>query len=142
MASTTVVNKTFPHWYVSIACGSNHSIALSDMGEIAAWGDNRQHQCTVPIVGLPALMIGSGNNHSIALLEDKSVIAWGANEHSQCDVPGDLGDVHQVFAGANWSLAVCSNGEIRLWGDIGTKAKSKTFTIDTHRSPGFRSESR
>ena len=129
-------------FYVAVACGAMHSVAITDTGDIVAWGDNRQHQCDVPVFGAPALQICCGNAHTLAVLQDQTIVAWGANDNGQCDVPADLGDVQHLYAGAQWSMAVNAAGEVRVWGEIPAQTLTAQTRIDTHRSPGYRSESR
>jgi alpha-tubulin suppressor-like RCC1 family protein len=129
-------------YYVAVACGTMHSVAITDTGDIVAWGDNRQHQCEVPVFGAPALQICCGNAHTLAVLQDRTIVAWGANDHGQCDVPADFGEVQHLYAGAQWSMAVSAIGEVRVWGEIPAQTLPAQTRIDTHRSPGYRSESR
>lgn len=64
-----------------IACGSRHSMALTEWGQVLSWGDNEcgqlGHATDQEIVQLPKIVrylvsktvvqIACGNNHSLAL---------------------------------------------------------------------------
>ena len=82
-------------YYVQIAAGKSHMIALTDEGEVYTWGNNRQHQLGNETSGLttqnPALVdFGSGvtikqiaslDYGGAALATDGHVYVWGyANE--------------------------------------------------------------
>lgn len=79
---------------IQIACGSRHSMALSEWGQVLSWGDNdcgQLGQATdQEIVQLPKIVrqlvsktvvqIACGNNHSLALTSCKcspSTPRWG-----------------------------------------------------------------
>jgi len=70
---------------IQICCGSRHSLALSDWGQVLSWGDNDcgqlGHATDKEIVQLPKVVrqlvtktvvqIACGNNHSLALTSCK-----------------------------------------------------------------------
>ncbi|KAL0832902.1 hypothetical protein ABMA28_001047 [Loxostege sticticalis] len=82
---------------VQIACGSYHSIALTNNGDLFAWGANTYGQCglgtmsskeTVPqpitsLLGVPIALIACGSNHTFALSKSGAVFGWGKNTHGQ-----------------------------------------------------------
>jgi RCC1 and BTB domain-containing protein len=85
---------------IDIKCGSNHSLALSNNGEVYAWGDNTygqignkcdySHQLK-PIKldgfdGEKVVAISCGSRHSMALTEEGHIYSWGCNEFGQLGI--------------------------------------------------------
>ncbi|CAH0763694.1 unnamed protein product [Diatraea saccharalis] len=82
---------------VQIACGSYHSVALTNSGDLYAWGANSYGQCglgtmsskeIVPqqitsLLGVPIALIACGSNHTFALSKSGAVFGWGKNTHGQ-----------------------------------------------------------
>ena len=82
-----------------IACGSWHSLALSEYGDVYSWGWNEDGQLghslgsRQPVVALPTLIdgeedesyscIGAGSRHSAALLVGGRLRVWGWNKYGQ-----------------------------------------------------------
>ena len=82
-----------------IACGSWHSLALSEYGDVYSWGWNEAGQLghslgdRQPVVALPTLVdgdeeesyccIGAGSRHSAALLVGGRLRVWGWNRYGQ-----------------------------------------------------------
>jgi alpha-tubulin suppressor-like RCC1 family protein len=66
---------------IKVAAGSLHALAINNLGQIAAWGNNGWGQITIPSIVQTNFVkdIGAGHGHSIALLNDNRVIAWGLN---------------------------------------------------------------
>ena len=78
----------------AIAAGKTHSLALTESGEVYAWGDNdggqlglgdREERLTpMKVEGLPKVKaIAAVGGHSLALTESGEVYAWGNNEFGQ-----------------------------------------------------------
>lgn len=83
----------------SVAVGSNHSIALSSDGKVAAWGYNGFGQLgigtttdsLVPVSttstgvlsGKTVIAIAAGQFHNLALCTDGTLVAWGYNFYGQ-----------------------------------------------------------
>lgn len=126
--------KTLKRKHVKqMACGSFHTMVLTETGDLYTWGigergqlghgDLENRKTPTPILGLQGKEIGciaAGEAHSIAALKDKSsVFAWGAGHYGQLGVGGleprlspspimDLENqqVEKVACGANHSGAV------------------------------------
>ena len=101
----------------SVACGGNHTLALTSEGTVVAWGDNTFHQCDVPTGLSNAIAISAGYRHSVALKSDGTVVAWGANHDEQCDVPIGLSGVVAIACGSSHALALKEDGSVVAWGD-------------------------
>ena len=82
------------------ACGTGHTLLLSEEGDVWAWGWNNKGQCGVP----PATALNSGQPPGEAVREPSLLGALlGAG-------------VRGVACGAAHSLAVTSKGELLSWG--------------------------
>ncbi|XP_073943044.1 HECT and RLD domain containing E3 ubiquitin ligase 4 isoform X2 [Choristoneura fumiferana] len=82
---------------IQIACGSYHSIALTNNGDLFAWGANSHGQCGLgtmtnkeltpqqitSLQGVPIAMITCGSNHTFVLSKSGAVYGWGKNSHGQ-----------------------------------------------------------
>ncbi|CAB3239386.1 unnamed protein product [Arctia plantaginis] len=86
---------------IQVACGAYHSIALTNNGDLYAWGANSYGQCglgsltskqMVPqpitsLLGVPIALIACGSNHTFALSKSGAVFAWGKNSRGQLGLP-------------------------------------------------------
>jgi tRNA A-37 threonylcarbamoyl transferase component Bud32 len=125
-----------------IKCGSRHSLALTQSGEVYAWGSNYWGQIgcgdnfdkSIP-TKLKALndikikMISCGYNHSMALTENGCVYSWGRNEDDQLGIGNTKNSntpkqiqmkdiiIDKITCGANHSLILTNNGVIYAFGD-------------------------
>lgn len=99
-----------------IAAGDEHFIALTEDGQVLAWGEAYDNRTRVPAAAGGAIKIAAGAEHSLALMPNGMVIAWGSNFWNQCDVPLDLLDVIDIYAGGVHSAAVTRHGQVVLWG--------------------------
>lgn len=96
-------------------------MALNKFGEIRAFGENTNGQCSVPF-GLGAYRaIAAGDRHSLAIRSNGQVVAWGSNSDGQRSVPADLGVCVDIAAGAVHSVALKANGLVRAWGANGAE---------------------
>ncbi|CAG9559714.1 unnamed protein product [Danaus chrysippus] len=82
---------------IQVACGSYHTVVLTNNGDLYAWGANSYGQCglgnrsnkeTTPqalssILGIPIALIACGSNHTFALSQSGAVFGWGKNSHGQ-----------------------------------------------------------
>ncbi|XP_078065282.1 putative E3 ubiquitin-protein ligase HERC3 [Mustelus asterias] len=82
---------------IQVACGSNHTMALSEDGELFAWGQNTYGQLglgtqeasqsvpqsVISLTGMPVAQITAGGEHSFALSVSGAVFGWGRNNHGQ-----------------------------------------------------------
>ncbi|KAJ0178719.1 hypothetical protein K1T71_005494 [Dendrolimus kikuchii] len=82
---------------IQVACGSYHSIALTNNGDLYAWGANSYGQCGLgtisnkemtpqpitSLAGIPIALIACGSNHTFALSKSGAVFGWGKNTNGQ-----------------------------------------------------------
>ena len=96
---------------VQIACGRNHTLALTTEGKVYAWGfagllgNNTGFSSHVPVAvntdtgtsalfGKTVVAISAGIEHSIALCSDGTLVTWGENNS------GQLGDNTTTYRSA------------------------------------------
>lgn len=90
-----------------LAGGENHVLALTNKGEVYAWGSGQQNQLGRRILertkrnslkptqfGLPKhmVMVGAGSFHSFAVHKNGKVYAWGLNSFGETGIAKDIGD--------------------------------------------------
>ncbi len=122
--------------------GMYHTLALSSVGEIYAWGRNDHGQLgtgnfrpmnepvAVPMAafaGKTVVGLAAGNNFSLAWTLDGKIFAWGASEYGQCGLftktvpmPTLVNTdewVKKVVAGNRFVLALTDQGEVLSWGE-------------------------
>ncbi len=131
--------------FVDVACGSDHTIALTDDGEVYTWGDNdysqlgravdESHPSNLPGVVnlasfLPDVPIGvyAGDALCLVLMDDGGMVGWGANYYGELGLgPGQpniiatpravlISDVEEVSTGYYHTIVRKSNGELFIWG--------------------------
>jgi hypothetical protein len=79
---------------------------------VAAWGDNREGETTVPVTLSNVTAISSSSSHNLALKADGTVVSWGTAPA----IPSELSNVVQLTAGRHHDLALKSDGTIVAWG--------------------------
>ncbi len=92
----------------SIACGSDHVLALDIKGNVFAWGSGQQNQLGRRVIertkiqglvprefGLPKnkiTYVGCGAYHSFAIDNTDTVWAWGLNSFGETGIADNIGD--------------------------------------------------
>lgn len=125
-----------------IAVGARHTMALTDTGEIYAWGEDLggqigdgtqdNHPTPVKVVGLDGITITSisaGARHSLALSDKGEVYAWGDGDRYQLGSGNPVASplpkkvnlptrqpVTAISGGGFHCLAVTDHGELFSWG--------------------------
>jgi Regulator of chromosome condensation (RCC1) repeat len=97
-----------------VSCGENHTVAITDLGEIYSWGAGQfgqlghgdiLRQCSPMKIAVLEekiiIQVSAGRKHSAALTANGHVYTWGSNEYGQLGLK-NLGNVHakkpsQVF---------------------------------------------
>jgi alpha-tubulin suppressor-like RCC1 family protein len=127
---------------MSVAAGKNHALALTERGEVWAWGANSAGQLgqgdlnslnepTRVRINSRIRSIAAGDTHSLALDYSGNLYAWGSNNCGQLGplqsskkvdwssfpvrVPLSF-KLQQVDAGMHYTLALTDQGEVYAWG--------------------------
>jgi len=138
-ANTSLGNKKIEQ----IACGSHHSLARTEEGEVFAWGYNScgqigsgttNNQVTPRKVGgvlngLKITDIACGQTSSMALSSQGDIYAWGYNGNGQLGIGNTTNQptprislltgqvvVIKIMSGYAHSLALTDSGDIYVWG--------------------------
>ena len=126
-----------------VACGSNHSIALTETGDIYAWGNNNCGQIgsgttttqstplkvSSPFAGKRVVSISCGHTSSMVALETGEVYGWGYNGNGQLGLGNNINQLNpcrvsslqgvvvvKVACGYAHTLALSDEGELYGWG--------------------------
>ncbi|KAL3056110.1 hypothetical protein OYC64_018751 [Pagothenia borchgrevinki] len=139
LVSASLMNKKV----TEVACGSHHSMALTDSGEVYAWGYNNCGQVgsgstanqptprrvSSCLQNKVAVGIVCGQTSSLAVLDNGEVYGWGYNGNGQLGL-GNSGNqltpcrlaalqglcVQQIVSGYAHSLALTDEGLLFAWG--------------------------
>ena len=130
---------------VMVACGSEHSLALTDMGDVYSWGRGFEGQLGISklttvsstpkylkaLRDRPVTKIACGQSHSLVLTKAGELFAWGEGRCGQlgcgvqraCFVPQQVVFTapHQITivdiaGGSGHSGAVTASGDLYMWG--------------------------
>ncbi|XP_043927003.1 RCC1 and BTB domain-containing protein 1 isoform X1 [Protopterus annectens] len=139
MISINLANKKV----IDVACGSHHSMALTNDGQVYAWGYNNCGQVgSGSAVNQPSprrvanclqkkfvVKIACGQTSSMAMLDNGEVYGWGYNGNGQlglgnstnhptpCRVTGLQGAcMIQIACGCAHTLALTDEGLVYTWG--------------------------
>jgi alpha-tubulin suppressor-like RCC1 family protein len=123
-----------------VSAGGEHALALSDTGEVWAWGNNTSGELgdgttrgsilPVRVIGLTGVtLIAAGGGHSLAYRgSDGSIWAWGSNSSGQLGQPiavrrslspvaiTGLPALQGIATGGFHSLALATDGTVYAWG--------------------------
>lgn len=148
-------------YFVDVASGFYHSLAVDINGDLFSWGKNSNGQLGdgtvtdrntptwVPFpAGVKIVKVSAGKAHSLALTDSGDVYAWGSNSDGQLGVSGipTVGSstplrvslpegvvVKQIMAGADFSYVLSEDGRAYSWGSntggalgIGSSDASRT----------------
>jgi alpha-tubulin suppressor-like RCC1 family protein len=147
----------FGRW-VAVSAGGQHALALTDTGEVWAWGVNDDGELgngttdssflPVRVEGLDGVtMISAGLDHNLAYrASDQTLWAWGSNALGQCAEPASvttslvpvpipgLGPLAAISAGGTHSFALTTDGRVYAWGG-NYYGQLGTGDFDTRFSP-------
>lgn len=109
-----------------VACGCNHSAAVSRLGQVYCWGDSREFQCasTEKTVTVPQLV----------------PVHRETSDHCQHGFPmEDQIDIVEVSCGKSHTVALSGAREVWVWGSgegLGIKQKSTASPVLLERLVG------
>ncbi|XP_057708198.1 RCC1 and BTB domain-containing protein 1 [Corythoichthys intestinalis] len=139
LVSTNLLNRKV----TEVACGSHHSMALTEFGEVFAWGYNNCGQvgsgstATQPhprrvsscLQNKLVVTIVCGQTSSMAVVDNGEVYGWGYNGNGQLGVGNNSNQltpnrltglqglcVQQIVCGYAHSLALTDEGDLYAWG--------------------------
>ncbi|KHN86034.1 RCC1 and BTB domain-containing protein 1 [Toxocara canis] len=143
IAPSLVGDALSGHNVVHIACGSHHSVAVTDRGEVFSWGRNScgqvgigsnvnqdlPRQVTGQLLNRFVRYVVCGQNSTMALTDGGEVFAWGFNGNGQLGA-GNLSNqysparviglhnvvIEQIACGFAHSLALTDEGQLFAWG--------------------------
>ncbi|XP_015608978.1 RCC1 and BTB domain-containing protein 1 isoform X3 [Cephus cinctus] len=128
---------------IDIACGSHHSLVLTDEGEVYAWGQNNcgqvgsgisSNQCAPRKVNSSlstkkVISIACGQTSSIAVTDNGDVYAWGYNGVGQLGIGNYVNQlnpykvatlvgvvIEKVVCGYAHTIALSDEGVLYVWG--------------------------
>jgi hypothetical protein len=135
---------------ISIKCGTFHSLALTQRGEVYTWGYNgdsemssgcydskERHISMNYFDGEKVIMISCGASHSLALTKSGRVFSWGHNSKGQLgveDIKYSITPKHiklnevsfkKISCGSDHSLMLTEDGEIYACGEFFTQIHIK-----------------
>ncbi|KAK3601176.1 hypothetical protein CHS0354_004375 [Potamilus streckersoni] len=125
---------------VYIAAGANHTLAVTECGEVFVWGYSKACGNRIQDVLFPqqqythrnnVVSVAGGSNHSVALTANGSVYTWGYGPDGQLghgekilflSKPRHIPDGHlfgctvKIACGEAYSSAINENGDLFMWG--------------------------
>ncbi|KAF7997404.1 hypothetical protein HCN44_005975 [Aphidius gifuensis] len=131
---------------IAIACGSHHSLALNDDGEVYGWGQNTCGQVGTGIstnqntprkinsslTGKKIVHIFCGQTSSMAVTKCGEVYAWGNNSVGQLGIGTYINQLNpmkvsgltgtvivRVVCGYSHTMALSDEGDLYVWGGNG-----------------------
>ncbi|XP_002985532.2 probable E3 ubiquitin-protein ligase HERC4 [Selaginella moellendorffii] len=142
-SSPVIVDSLWGLGIVQIACGDNHSCALTVEGQLFSWGRGKygqlgcgsveNHLQPVPVTALSDRLLTQvvcGADYTMAIDSDGQLFSWGHGHWGQtghgtqdnilvpklvCSLEND--NIVQASAGARHAVALTSGGGVYAWGD-------------------------
>lgn len=123
---------------VSIECGEDYTVALTNIGDVYTWGHNAEGQCgsnneygyNSPhkvMLSEPIKSIWCGSYHMIVQAKSNKLYVWGFNNSGQlglgytnqrcCPTELKLPNVKSIACGKYHTIALTDNNQIYSWGD-------------------------
>ncbi|TRY56175.1 hypothetical protein DNTS_002530 [Danionella cerebrum] len=143
---------------IQIACGDQHSMALTNDGQLFVWGDNSHGQLGLTkklsrtsspqhlqsLSGIPAAQISAGGGHSFVLSISGAVYAWGKNSSGQLglgdttdrSIPSTVqslnGKTVYISCGGEHTAALSKGGNVFTFGSGGSGQLGHDSFKDEH----------
>ncbi|XP_063982429.1 probable E3 ubiquitin-protein ligase HERC4 [Diachasmimorpha longicaudata] len=122
-----MVKSLGANFIVQVACGLKHALALTNNGELYAWGSNVEGQLGLgtdiktelkpklitSLAGIPIAFVACGGYHSLIVSKSGAIYAWGRNTFGQLGipVPGNVHYPHQLRTLRSTKVRYISCGE-------------------------------
>jgi len=94
-----------------------HVVALTDAGEVVAWGNDDFGQCDPPELGESAIDVAAGKRFSMALTESGRIVVWGASRSRRPLTPVAHLRFVEIAAGAHHGVGLGEDGTVFCWGN-------------------------
>jgi len=107
-------HRPAPH-LVQASAGAAHTVLLLSDGRAAAFGNNQNGQCDLPMEAGFA-QVSAGGFHTVLLRGSGSAVAVGDNTHGQCEIPVSNVSYTMVSAGRSHTVFLRSDGEAEAVG--------------------------
>lgn len=134
----------------AVACGDEHSIAVSRSGEVWVWGNGNNSRLGFPnsaSVLLPRKLtsldhvqvatVACGAHHSMVLTVSGDLWTWGANGDGQCGVGLLCNSITTpTFVPTNGSVLAIAGGGFHSLAVIGTKRRLFSWGSNSHGQLG------
>ena len=123
--------------FVSVVCGGQHAVALTNDGRVYTWGSGtfgqlgngtrEAHRFPEPINIPICKKVACGYAYSCVITVDGQIYSWGAgengrlgsgksdDEHTPAHVETDWKAIH-IFAGSVHTCAIAESGQMYTWG--------------------------
>ncbi|XP_048266273.1 RCC1 and BTB domain-containing protein 1 isoform X3 [Bombus terrestris] len=145
LTPTLIPSALNNEFVVDIACGGHHSLALTNKGEVYAWGHNVSGQVGcgtilstvqpipkllhIVLNGKKVVHISCGDSSSVAVTDNGEVYSWGHNGVGQLGIGNCTSQaepqkvatfakivIEKVVCGYMHTLALSDEGDLYVWG--------------------------
>ncbi|RRR73443.1 MAG: hypothetical protein EI684_08725 [Candidatus Viridilinea halotolerans] len=123
-----------------VSASGSYVCAITDMGLLHCWGNNRYGQTDVPSDLSMVRQVSTGWAHICAITEAGSLRCWGNNENGQTSIPSGISTVSQVGVGEEHTCALTDVGALYCWGANGngqTNIPSGLGTVSQVSTGGY-----
>ncbi|MCU1509620.1 MAG: putative surface-anchored protein [Glaciihabitans sp.] len=108
---------------VSIVSGDFFTLALTDKGEVAAWGNDAAGQVSGAAEALDnhkVTQVAAAYQSALAVLDNGKVVGWGDDQYGQVSGAAAAIGTHtavQVAISQTHSIALLTGGTVAMWGE-------------------------
>lgn len=92
------------------------AMAITDTGDVVAWGSNAYQLLNVPAFSSAVVDIALSANFAIATLDDGSIAVWGSSDYGRLSIPAEAGTVVSAACNMLVCAVVNDDGSVVVWG--------------------------